>query len=104
MDDGSGGFNFGAKFHGLERNMCLVKEIAHASEDVPALIIDKMANRKDVVPYAVITQEDGWIERAQMGWWGISTNEKDGDTWKSEWKAIKEKYPDHLAVGLDCHI
>lgn len=64
---------------------------APASPDLPA-------------PFAFITPDSEWIERGKMGWWGIVTDESDESEWKAHAKAVYEKYHDHIAVALDCHI
>lgn len=54
-------------------------------------------------PYAYVTHE-GWFERGQMGWWGISTNEVSEQEWLRQFECIKKAYADHLAIVVDCHI
>ena len=59
---------------------------------------------EDFAVYALVTPEGEWHERGEMGWFGISSNEKDKDEWKSFCKEIFKKYRDtHVAVVVDCH-
>jgi hypothetical protein len=85
IEDGRGGFNFGDNFHTIERNMCPVSEIK-------------------TTPFAVLTPEGKWIERGDMGWFGMVANEKDKDSWEAEFEKIKKAYDGYTAVSLDCHI
>lgn len=62
--------------------------------------------KDDKIPFAIVTPEGEWIEHGDMGWWGIVTDEKDADTWKSEARTILNKYMDenHSIIVVDCHI
>ena len=58
----------------------------------------------EIIPFAII--KDGhWIERGQMGWFAMVTDEKNKDEWDNEfykiWDTIND---DDLIVVLDCHI
>ena len=61
------------------------------------------------LPFHSIVTEDGWHERAEMGWWAVEHNEKMS---LSEWrnyqinllKEIAEKNPDVCVDLYDCHI
>lgn len=85
IDDGQGGFNFGDKYHSLERNCCRVDEVK-------------------TTPFAIVTFDGTWIERGKMGWWGVVTNEKDYQDWESQWERIKKAFGGYIAVSLDVHI
>ena len=56
------------------------------------------------VTFAVL--KDGeWYEKGQMGWWGMSSGDKDQDEWNSEVsKMIDELTDDTLISIYDCHI
>lgn len=56
------------------------------------------------VPYALVTPKEGWLERGEMGWFGMSSNEKDKSEWADEVRTVLETYSDHIAVVVDCHI
>jgi len=56
------------------------------------------------IPYAIVDPDGEWHERGQMGWFGLSSNDKSRDEWGEQARAIFAKYPDHLAVVVDCHI
>lgn len=36
---------------------------------------------QDQIPFCLVTDDGEWIERGEMGWWGIVTNEQDKDKW-----------------------
>jgi hypothetical protein len=62
------------------------------------------ARNNAAVPFAVI--KDGkWNESGTMGWWGITTNEKDPETWNAMVNKLYDELPDQtLLVICDCHI
>lgn len=61
------------------------------------------------LPFYAIVTEDGWHERAKMGWWGTEYDKKMS---LSDWrnyqinllKEITEKNPDTCVDLYDCHI
>jgi hypothetical protein len=55
-------------------------------------------------PFVFVTPEGEWIEKGEMGWFGMASNEKDEGDWAEQSKAILEQYSDCIAVVVDCHI
>lgn len=54
--------------------------------------------------YAVV-HEGKWYQRGDMGWFGMSSNEKDEDVWNEEFmKLIDGLSDDTLLTVVDCHI
>lgn len=46
-----------------------------------------------------------WISKGDMGWWGISTNEKEHESWLKMMADYIDSIPeDDVIVGIDCHI
>ena len=88
--DKDGGFNFGDEHHTVYNNCRPVAEIP--------------PNEPHYVPFAIVTPQGEWLERGEMGWWAMVSNEKDRDTWHETVKAVFNNYPAHLAVTVDCHI
>ena len=62
------------------------------------------ARNNAAVPFAVL--KDGkWYERGEMGWWGISSNDKDPETWNAMVSKLYDELPGQaLLVIVDCHI
>lgn len=60
--------------------------------------------RNSGVLYAVV--KDGqWYERGSMGWWGMSSNEKNLVDWQNEFYELVQGLPDDtLLTVVDCHI
>lgn len=58
----------------------------------------------DIGPVAYAVVHDGrWESEGDMGWWGISSNEK--STWSQDIKDIIAKIPDEYWLTIvDCHI
>lgn len=56
------------------------------------------------VPYAIV--KDGtWYEKGEMGWFGVSLNDKDPEQWANEfWKLLEELPPETKLTMVDCHI
>lgn len=54
--------------------------------------------------FALCTPDGEWYERGRMGWFAMVAEEKS----EKEWQAIRSEalsaYPEHLIVGVDCHI
>lgn len=88
--DGGPGFNFGSEHETIANNCRRVSEIP---------IDDPF-----YVPFAILTPESEWIEKGSMGWWGIITHEESDAQWYKTVKKVLSKYPNHLAVAVDCHI
>jgi hypothetical protein len=49
-----------------------------------------------------------WFEKAEMGWWALTSNDKDPAVWKdmleSALRKAQEENPDEEFHVLDCHI
>lgn len=57
------------------------------------------------IPYCFITIDGEWNEVGQMGWFGISYNEKDENIWKNEvLEYIKSLEDNTLITVIDFHI
>ncbi len=53
----------------------------------------------------VVLKNGVWHEKGQMGWWGITKNEKSDDAWDKEVKTlIADIAPDTPIYIYDCHI
>lgn len=63
----------------------------------------KMAVSK-LVPFSFL--KDGeWIERGDMGWWGIVSDEKDENEWINQFYEMFKALPDDTLITIvDCHI
>jgi len=88
--DGEGGFNFGEEHQKVRDNCRRVSEIPI---DDPYY-----------VPFAIITPDGQWREKGSMGWFGTVSDEASDEQWHKTVKKVLSKYPNHLAVAVDCHI
>jgi hypothetical protein len=70
----------------IRNNQCLVKTIPD-----------------DFIPFAFVDQFGKWHERAEMGWWAITSNDKDENDWKEEFKTALNNYTGYVTL-VDCHI
>jgi hypothetical protein len=55
-------------------------------------------------PFALVTPDQEWIEKGQMGWWASVANEKKESDWADEVRTVLEKHQDTIVVCVDCHI
>ena len=81
------GFNFEKGHEEVKNNMCRVRELPVKS-----------------VPFAIVTPDGEWIEKGEMGWWGMTKGEMTERKWHNQVMKILKKYQDDYIVGLDCHI
>ena len=57
----------------------------------------------DAITFAVVTEEGQWVERGNMGWWAIVTNEDEGyPEWF--WQYVEQLPKDQRLWVVDCHI
>ena len=85
------GFAFGDEYNTMERNRCLVKDIA-----------------PDFVPWAFVHKGE-WHEGERMGWFGFSGADENGqrdteDQWRQRWGEARGALADEWAVLVDCHV
>lgn len=56
-------------------------------------------------PYAFITPDGEWVERGEMGWFGIGSNEMNEDEWDAKFREyLKTLDKDIILTQVDCHI
>ena len=55
--------------------------------------------------FGIFDTENGYRSRGDMGWFGISSNDKDEEKWHAEMQEFIKSVPDdEVLVMLDCHI
>jgi len=63
-----------------------------------------IANLDTITTYAVVKNGD-WFEKGEMGWFGMSSGDKDQDLWDKEIKTILDSVADDTIISIfDCHI
>jgi len=55
-------------------------------------------------PYAVVTRNGEWHQKAEMHWFGVSTNEQEPEAWRNECSEIFSGHQDCMIVVCDLHI
>ena len=56
-------------------------------------------------PFCFVTEDGEWIEKGNMGWWGMSFNEHPEDDWATQFKDYLDTLdPDCLVTVIDFHI
>lgn len=58
----------------------------------------------DLPFYALVTPDGQWHQRGSMGWFGMSADDMDEETWGAYKRAEVAKHPDAWAVVVDCHV
>lgn len=62
-------------------------------------------NRHASISTFAIVKDGKWYEKGEMGWWGISSNEKESKEWNQEFKKLLDEIPEDTMLSLyDCHI
>ena len=58
-----------------------------------------------VTPYAFVDLDGNWHEKGEMGWFGISINDKEYTSWSDEfWNYVKSVPDSTYMLIIDCHI
>jgi len=67
-------------------------------------LLGEIANINELTTFAVL--KDGeWFEQGQMGWFGMSSNDKNEEDWEAEVRSLLEGLPDDTLISMyDCHI
>lgn len=61
--------------------------------------------KNNCIPFNYITEEGDWYEKGEMGWWGMTANEKEKDVWNKEFESyLKLVDDDCLVTAVDFHI
>jgi len=89
------GFNFDRRHETLTNNAIKIADLlTRAGDDDKALYSF----------FAMLTPDGEWIEKGDMGWWGMVADEKDEGVWKAQVRTVYEKFREHWVVLLDAHI
>lgn len=81
--------------HGQNFNSCTVGEVDWGKffEDNP------------LGPFCFITEDGEWHETARMGWWGMTSDDKERSAWREELESyLKSVDPDTEITAIDFHI
>lgn len=71
---------------------------------VPREVYVLRAGENELACFAFL-HEGKWAERGNMGWFGLTSNEKDPETWSSIFVKFLESLPDNERLTcVDCHI
>lgn len=61
--------------------------------------------RNNAISTFAIVKDGKWIEKGEMGWFGMVSNEKDQTEWDNEFNKMIDELPDDTQLTLvDCHI
>lgn len=65
-----------------------------------------LAPQHKVAPLAFALIDNGeWKSKGDMGWFGCSSNNKEGETWRQMVEDFIARVPDNnILVSVDCHI
>lgn len=52
-----------------------------------------------------VLKDGQWYEKGSMGWWGMVSDEKDGNAWSQQFASLLDSLPpETLLTVVDCHI
>jgi hypothetical protein len=64
----------------------------------------ELAGKSAVATFAIL-RDGEWIERGEMGWWAIISNDVGKENWMDKaWEIIQSLSDDELITVVDCHI
>lgn len=60
----------------------------------------------NITPFCFVTEDGEWVEKGEMGWWGMVSNETPGESWKETFKRYINSIEDTdcLVTAIDFHI
>ena len=60
----------------------------------------------NVTPFCFVTEDGEWVEKGEMGWWGMVSNETPNESWKETFKRYVDNIEDAdcLVTVIDFHI
>lgn len=60
----------------------------------------------NIIPFCFITKDGEWVEKGEMGWWGMVSNETPSESWKETFKRYINSIEDTncLVTAVDFHI
>jgi hypothetical protein len=58
------------------------------------------------IPFCFVTADGEWVEKGEMGWWGMVSNETPNESWKETFKRYINSIEDTdcLVTAIDFHI
>ena len=82
----------------------LKRQQENKSDVAKVMDIDFETMGDKIVPFAIL-HNGHWYERGSMGWWGMVSDEKDEDEWKTKvMELLKGLDPEVELSAVDCHI
>lgn len=67
-----------------------------------ATILKHLDDGHNILPFALVRPTGEWLEKGNMGWWAMVSNEK--ENWPEAARAVLEEYQDSWGIVVDCHI
>lgn len=86
-------------FPGRSLNLQLV---GHESDD--GLTVREVLERGIEPAFAIVTPDGEWHEKGEMGWFGMTTDEKADEAWAQEWHDLLVLHQHCFATIVDCHV
>lgn len=65
-------------------------------------VLKHIDNGHNLLPFAIVRPTGEWLEKGEMGWWAMISNEK--ANWKDAARSVLEEYVDSWVIVVDCHI
>lgn len=66
---------------------------------------EQYVNRHSGFATFAILKDGIWYQRGEMGWWGMTSNEKPDEVWDKEFSNLINELPDETLLSVyDCHV
>ena len=92
--------------NGSGQEVVFASKLAEPPEGGNVALVSRVLQLLDeghnLLPFAIIRPTGEWLEKGEMGWWGIVTDEK--EAWPKAARSVLEEYTDHWAIVVDCHV
>lgn len=89
---------------GTGRTLKFPTEWKNEGNVAPARVVLDLAESSKFVPFALVTPDGKWHESARMGWWAMTSDDKEPDDWQREVVEHLKASPTAVCVLVDCHI
>lgn len=87
---------------GMETFFRMAEFVAMLDKDKADVIVE--ARNRAITTYAFI-HEGQWVERGEMGWFGVSSGDMDQEEWNAKFNELIDQQPETACLTVvDCHV
>lgn len=79
--------------------------VTKKGDSVNECLLKNIDLEKTHAPFAIITTDGEWVEKGQMGWWGMTSDEMSDEDWNNKFREYVSSLKGNVRMTLvDCHI